>query len=181
MKKVELPIIDVASLNSEGDRKRTVSDELVKAFEEIGFAVLVGHGVEKKRLLGIRELLVRVFNVPDYVKEELSISRDNYRGYIPLGFFSPNEQKKFSIAKPDFYEGFKLHWECPKEHPVKDECVLYGSNKWVSQIDDMKEVPLSYWKECDRLTFTLLSHLAVALGVEPVSYTHLTLPTICSV
>jgi len=32
MKKVELPIIDIASLNSEGDRKRTVSDELAKAF-----------------------------------------------------------------------------------------------------------------------------------------------------
>ena len=87
MKKVELPIIDVASLNSEGDRKRTVSDELVKAFEEIGFAVLVGHGVEKKRLLGIRELLVRVFNVPDYVKEELSISRITTGVIFHLVFF----------------------------------------------------------------------------------------------
>ena len=100
MKKVELPIIDIASLTSEDDRKRTVSDQLIEAFEEIGFAVLVGHGVEKKRLFGIRELLVRVFNVPDSVKEELSISRDNYRGYIPLGFFSPNEQKNFSAIKP---------------------------------------------------------------------------------
>ena len=167
MKKVELPIIDIASLTSEGDRKQTVSDELIEAFEETGFAVLVGHEIEKKRLFEIRELLVRVFNVPDSVKEELSISRDNYRGYIPLGFFSPNEQKNFSTTKPDLYEGFKLHWECPKENPVKDECVLYGSNKWVSQVDDMKEILLSYWEECDSLTFTLLSHLAVALGVEP--------------
>ena len=167
MKKVELPIIDIASLTSEGGRKQTVSDELIEAFEEIGFAVLVGHGIEKNRLFEIRELLVRVFNVPDSVKEELSISRDNYRGYIPLGFFSPNEQKNFSTTKPDLYEGFKLHWECPKEHPVKDECVLYGSNKWVSQVDDMKEILLSYWEECDNLTFTLLSYLSVALGVEP--------------
>ncbi len=167
MKKVELPIIDIASLTSEGDRKQTVSDELIEAFEETGFAVLVGHGIEKNRLFEIRELLVRVFNVPDSVKEELSISRNNYRGYIPLGFFSPNEQKNFSTTKPDLYEGFKLHWECPKENPVKDECALYGSNKWVSQVDDMKEILLSYWEECDSLTFTLLSHLAVALGVEP--------------
>ncbi len=167
MKKVELPIIDIASLTSEGDRKQTVSDELIEAFEEIGFAVLVGHGIEKNRLFEIRELLVRVFNVQDSVKEELSISRDNYRGYIPLGFFSPNEQKNLSTTKPDLYEGFKLHWECPKEHPVKDECVLYGSNKWVSQVDDMKEILLSYWEECDNLTFTLLSYLSVALGVEP--------------
>ncbi len=47
MKKVELPIIDIASLTSEGDRKQTVSDELIEAFEETGFAVLVGHGIEK--------------------------------------------------------------------------------------------------------------------------------------
>ena len=83
MKKVELPIIDIASLTSEGDRKQTVSDELIEAFEETGFAVMVGHEIEKKRLFEIRELLVRLFNVPDSVKEELSISRDNYRGYIP--------------------------------------------------------------------------------------------------
>ena len=111
MKKVELPIIDIASLTSEGDRKQIVSDELIEAFEETGFAVLVGHGVEKNRLFEMRELLVRVFNVPNSVKEELSISRDNYRGYIPLGFFSPNQQKKFSTKNPDLYEGFKLHWE----------------------------------------------------------------------
>ena len=167
MKKIELPSIDISSLIGDGDRKRRVSDELIETFEETGFATLVGHGIEKKLLFEIRELLVRVFSVPDSVKEELSISRDNYRGYIPFGFFSPNEQKILNVTKLDLYEGFKLHWECPKEHPVKDECTLYGSNKWVNQVEDMQEIILSYWKDCDRLTSILLSHLALALGMKP--------------
>ena len=99
MKKVELPSIDIAALAVNGDRKRTVSDELIDAFEEVGFAVLVGHGIEKKLLSEMRELLIRVFNVPDSIKEELLISRSNYRGYIPLGFFSPNEKKNLSRNK----------------------------------------------------------------------------------
>ena len=167
MKKVELPSIDIAALATDGDRKRTVSDELIDAFEEVGFAVLVGHGIEKKLLSEMRELLIRVFNVPDSIKEELLISRSNYRGYIPLGFFSPNEKKIFEETKNDLYEGFKLHWECPKENPVKSECILYGSNKWVKQVENMKETVLSYWKDCDRLATTLLFHLAIALGVKP--------------
>ena len=167
MKKVELPSIDISALTNNDARKRTVADELIEAFEEIGFAVLVGHGIEKKRLSEMRELLINVFSIPDSVKEELSISRSNYRGYIPFGFFSPNEKKIFGKTKNDLYEGFKLHWECPKEHPVKNECKLYGSNKWVKEVENMEETLLSYWEDCDLLTSILLSHLAIALGVKP--------------
>ena len=167
MKKVEIPNIDINALIVNGVGKRKARDELIAAFEEIGFAVLVGHGIEKKRLSEMRELLIRVFSVPDSVKEGLSISQSNYRGYIPLGFFSPNEKKVLEETKNDLYEGFKLHWECPKEHPVKDECKLYGSNKWVKEVEDMEETLLSYWEDCDLLASTLLSHLAIALGVKP--------------
>ena len=41
MKKVELPSIDISALTTNDARKRTVADELIEAFEEIGFAVLV--------------------------------------------------------------------------------------------------------------------------------------------
>ena len=69
MKKVEIPNIDINALIVNGVGKRKARDELIAAFEEIGFAVLVGHGIEKKRLSGMRELLIRVFSVPDSVKE----------------------------------------------------------------------------------------------------------------
>ena len=82
MKKVELPSIDISALTTNDARKRTVADELIEAFEEIGFAVLVGHGIEKKRLSEMRELLINVFSIPDSVKEELSISRSNYRVFM---------------------------------------------------------------------------------------------------
>ena len=60
MKKVEIPNIDINALIVNGVGKRKARNELIAAFEEIGFAVLVGHGIEKKRLSEMRELLIRV-------------------------------------------------------------------------------------------------------------------------
>ena len=166
MRKVELPSIDINALTFTSNSKHMASSKLIEAFEDIGFAVVVGHGIGVERLLEMRDLLIRVFDVSDSIKENLTISRDDYRGYIPLGFFSPNEKNARTVTEPDAYEGFKLHWECPENNPVRDECALYGSNKWVKQVDKMSQIVLSYWNDCDRLASTLFRQMAMALDLE---------------
>ena len=98
MKKVELPSIDISALTTNDARKRTGADELIEAFEEVGFAVLVGHGIEKKRLSEMRELLINVFSIPDSVKEELSISSFSIKlGWTSLKRFSNSSQSTISF------------------------------------------------------------------------------------
>ena len=83
MRKVELPSIDINALTFTSNSKHMASSKLIEAFEDIGFAVVVGHGIGVERLLEMRDLLIRVFDVSDSIKENLTISRDDYRGYIP--------------------------------------------------------------------------------------------------
>ena len=40
-------------------------------------------------------------------KWDQAITRDNYRGFIPMGFFTPND----GSGHADRYEGYKLHHE----------------------------------------------------------------------
>ncbi|MDG0992583.1 MAG: 2-oxoglutarate and iron-dependent oxygenase domain-containing protein, partial [Luminiphilus sp.] len=71
------------------------SDEVVKqaletAFTTIGFALISGHGIAEGQISEMRQLLKTYFNRPLSEKLQESITPENYRGYIPLGFFSAN-------------------------------------------------------------------------------------------
>ena len=96
------------------------------------------------------------------------ITRDNYRGYIPEGFFSPAGK----TTPSDRYEGFKLHFEVASDHPIRQQCDLYGPNKW-PQIPRFKESLLGYWQACDRVARGLLSALADILGVSKAQFLEL--------
>ncbi len=165
---MDIPVVDLDSLSSWGKASAsgTVAD-LVEAFSGIGFAFVTGHGVDLETLAALQDLLPRVFAADQGTKTRWQIDRENYRGYIPLEFFTPNRHD--GTSSPDSYEGFKLHWECPDDHPIRDECPLYGSNRWPDHLPGMAEVVLKYWIGCDRLSATLLEVLADALGIDPVA------------
>ena len=124
-----IPVVDLDSLSGRGEASAssTVAD-LVEAFSGIGFAFVTGHGVGLGTLAALQDLLPRVFAADQDTKSRWQIDRENYRGYIPLEFFTPNRHD--GTSPPDSYEGFKLHWECPDDHPIRDESPLYGSNRW---------------------------------------------------
>ena len=82
-----------------------------------------------------------------------------------VGFFTPNRDDPDAPA-PDRYEGYKLHWECPIDHPARQLCSVYGSNLWADHVPDMAETVLAYWDACDRLATHLLDAFAVSLGID---------------
>ena len=165
---VGIPVVDLDSLSGWGEASAsgTVAD-LVEAFSGIGFAFVTGHGVGLGTLAALQDLLPRVFAADQDTKSRWLIDRENYRGYIPLEFFTPNRHD--GTSPPDSYEGFKLHWECPDDHPIRDECPLYGSNRWPDHLPGMAEVVLKYWFGCDRLSAILLEALADASGIDPTA------------
>ena len=87
---------------------------LERALCDIGFVLVRGHGVPGTLVSDLRQKLVDYFDRPLADKMAERITPDNYRGYIPLGFFSPNSEG----VTPDQYEGYKLHAEVAADHPV---------------------------------------------------------------
>eukprot|EP00826_Nyctotherus_ovalis_P048607 TRINITY_DN5745_c0_g1_i28.p1 TRINITY_DN5745_c0_g1~~TRINITY_DN5745_c0_g1_i28.p1 ORF type:complete len:242 (+),score=64.21 TRINITY_DN5745_c0_g1_i28:264-989(+) len=122
---------------------------------------------------------------------------------VPLFlFFSVNGSKQFvGVAKMasevDFKEGFahwqqdrkwtgkfKVEWIFIKDIPNKEFkpiIVPSNENKSVTNMKDAQEIPFESGIKMLEIFKSYEAELSLLDGFEPVSYTHLTLPTICSV
>ena len=157
-----LPLIDIS------DPARSVQ-QIERACREIGFMNIVGHGIARESIAKLRDAVVAYFELPTETKVKDQISPENYRGYIPGGFFSANS----GAADNDNYEGYKLHFEVAADDPIRSECDLYGPNKWPVQPSELRSHVLHYWQECDRVANVLLSALAEILGTPEQQFLQL--------
>ena len=143
--------------------------ELRRASREVGFVSVVGHGIDASLFERVRGSLRALFALSAEEKDELRIQPRNYRGFIPLGFFTPNRTEA-NGDRGDHYEGYKLHWECPPDHPVAAECDLYGPNRWPASQPGVAAVIREYWAACDRAAAPMLDAFADGMGVEPAQF-----------
>ena len=118
MPSMRIPTFDLAAAGGAAG----LADPLTDAFADTGFCIVTGHGID---LALIRELHRRVralFALPPQTLERHRVQPGNYRGYVPLGFFTPNDG-----GGSDMYAAWKLHWEAPPELAARSP--LYGPNR----------------------------------------------------
>ena len=143
--------------------------DLRRASREVGFVSVVGHGIPLELFDRVRSTLRALFALPDETKTELRIRPGDYRGFIPLGFFTPNRAEANGDTG-DRYEGYKLHWECPPGHPAADQCSLYGPNRWPDALPELEQTITAYWAACDRAAAPMLDAFADGMGVDPIEF-----------
>ncbi len=160
-----IPQIDVSVLLGGSDHSayRGVVQAIGAACRDIGFLAVTGAEDAAARMTDMRRVVQAVFEVDDDAKRRQAITPDNYRGYIPLGLFTPNG----GSGDADRYEGYKLHAETAADDPVCSQCKLYGRNVWPDHVPDARNVVLGYWVALDRLAGALLGALADHLGLPP--------------
>ncbi len=158
-----LSLVDIAPLFADdaGARAATIR-ALDDALTSIGFVNLSGHGIEAATIDAVHKETAGFFAQPLMTKQRLSITRENYRGYIPLGFFSPNSGR----GEADQYEGYKLHGEFSADDPICDACALYGPNRWPDVDSELRLAVANYWRACDRVTTVLMAAIAQILDVD---------------
>ena len=152
-----IPVIDIADVTSPA-----TIDAIDMACRDIGFMIVTDHGISPDSIDAIRDVTVRYFGRSEEHKLRDRITRDNYRGYIPEGFFSPAT----ADAEVDRYEGYKLHLEVAGDDPIRRECDLYGPNKWPDAPAGFRDAVIAYWRACDDVSARLLVALATIMGVE---------------
>ncbi|MBT8099220.1 MAG: isopenicillin N synthase family oxygenase, partial [Gammaproteobacteria bacterium] len=150
-----IPLIDLSTTSG------TVA-EVEAACRDVGFMYIVGHGIGSNTIAAARQAIIAYFSQSESQKHRDRISRDNYRGYIPAGFFSPAHGQ----GANDDYEGYKLHVEVEPDDPICVACDLYGPNKWPQEPQSMRAAMLAYWHECDRVALRLLTDIAAILGTD---------------
>ena len=152
----DLPLIDLRS------PKDKLAVQVECACRDVGFMYVTGHGIAEETVARVGSVVIAYFDRPYEDKLADMITRDNYRGYIPTGFFTPNT----GDSPPDNYEGYKLHTETNRFDPICGECDLYGPNRWPDEPAGFRDAVLGFWRECDRVLDAILSAIAVPLGVD---------------
>ncbi|MBT8077969.1 MAG: isopenicillin N synthase family oxygenase [Gammaproteobacteria bacterium] len=156
----DIPLVDLSLAG--GPRRDTVIGQIDAAFREIGFVYLSEHGIPAHTVESIRAAVIAYFDRSTSEKGRDRITRDNYRGYIPTGFFTANS----GGGDADNYEGYKLHLETDPRDPIVAECDLYGPNRWPAAPKRFREAVMNYWLACDRVADTLLEIAATILGID---------------
>lgn len=157
-------LIDVSALGLPGDE--AVVEALGRAASETGFICVTGAGVDPALIAAMRAVTAAIFDAPEAEKAAQAITRENYRGHIPLGFFTPNDG-----GAADRYEGWKLHAEIAEDDPIRAECALYGPNVWPAFAPEARPVVLAYWAAVEGLAMRLLAALARWLDLAPAALT----------
>lgn len=154
--------IDVASLFVEGNDEVTqpaqarCGQALVDALTTTGFAVLCNTNIPPVILQDMRAAVKAVFDAPRSLYAGYTVQKTNYRGYVPLGYFTPNA----GSTRADQYEAWKLHSDAGNTVP----------NIWPplegDAADQVKSAVLDYWTEMDCLNFAVLRALCEGLGMS---------------
>ena len=139
---------------------------LERALCDIGFVLVRGHGVPAELVTDLRQHLVDFFDRSLADKMAERITPDNYRGYIPLGFFSPNSEG----ITPDQYEGYKLHIEVAADDPLCAACNLYGPNRWPREPAGLRETTTAFWQACEATGQRLLRLIAQIMKVNVADF-----------
>ncbi len=157
-----IPTIDLSPLRdaTHPDRDQTVQ-QIMEACTEIGFLSITGTGIPQANVDAVRDMARAIFAVEEASKWQQAITRENYRGFIPMGLFTPND----GSGKADKYEGYKLHHEVDADAAIREDCGLYGPNIWPVEVPGSREVILTYWSMLDDVADLLLAALETGLGL----------------
>lgn len=157
-----IPIIDISAMRDKNREGTPTSSDLFRALAEVGFGVIVGHGIDEDTVRAMRQAVSLVFDTPRETLARDTVRKGNYRGYVPLAYFTPNSGK----GKGDQYEAWKLHHETSPDDPITKMCDLYGPNVWPRIETDVRTPIMRYWNAMDGLCADMLRGLITHLGAD---------------
>ena len=160
-----LAIIDISALVTKSPQTSEFvecSGSLYEALNKIGFAVIINHGVDQQIIDDMRQAVAIVFDTPRKVLLQDLVVKGNYRGFVPLGYFTPNSGK----GNADQYEAWKLHNETDPDDQICEDCNLYGPNKWPNIAQNIKTPVMNYWRELTRVSEDLIIALCKTMGID---------------
>ncbi len=155
-----VPVIDISrGLGGSTPGTRALAREVDRACEDVGFFVIVGHGIEPSLSDDVFEIGRRFFERP--LAEKLAVRKGPAAD--PTGYF-PIADAKASIAAgappPNVRETFGI---------IREDSPSGRSNRWPAEPPELKRVGERYYAQMVKLACTLASIFAQALDL-PAGY-----------
>jgi isopenicillin N synthase-like dioxygenase len=165
-----IPTIDLSPLRTGGENaRREVARQIDAACMDIGFFMVVGHGVPLDLIQATRQRAIDFFALPD--AEKMKVQRPPAkisRGYNWLGDRSVSYSMG-KVAPPDIQEAFAFGPEGIAELAARVDqtsAQMYAPNIWPDRPDDFKQTMLSYRKAMSGVASDVLRAMALALDVD---------------
>ena len=160
-----IPTIDLGPLRGTPAEQQELAEELTAVYHDIGFAVLVNHGLPAGYLDRVVAMMADFFARPD--EEKLLIDKResrHFRGWEAVG-------TEFTNNRPDIREQIDIWSELPAlEADIEPEFLrLLGPNQWMpdSVMAGQRELTLDWFERLGALADDVLRLFAVGLGLEP--------------
>lgn len=139
-------------------------DDVRRVCHEIGFMIVVGHGVDDELVAEVFEMMERFFALSDEQKSRIDkrTSR-HFRGWEPVG-------SEYTNNRPDLREQIDLWTEWPALDPDVEPAYLrlLGPNQWLPDdvVPGMRELWLRWTSALGALADRLLDVLSLGLGLR---------------
>lgn len=156
---VEIPVIDLAQPRSQR------LAELADAYETVGFAYIVGHGVDDAVVSSMFEAGDRFHGLP--MESKLALARnENHRGFIALGSSTDRASEIENVTRPNQSESFMLMRHAAVGDPDLEAGVyLAGPNQW-PDIDGFRVAVERYQAAMGSLGQSIVDLFIEAIGPD---------------
>jgi len=165
-----VPIIDIGPyLAGAPENKRRVAAELDRACRDVGFYVIVGHGVDSQLIEQIESVSREFFNLPIDEKMKVHIGdTPGAVGYAAVGD-TALAYTRGQVAPPDLNESFQIAKVDVTDDPYFQSaaaCGLIPSNRWPERPSALKALYTQYYLRMGDLAAHLMRLSALALGLH---------------
>lgn len=154
-----IPTVDLSTFaHGTPAEKRAFVRALGKAFHEVGFVAVAGHGVPKDLIEGFFNASQQFFALPTEVKKCYEIpGLAGQRGYTSFG---KEHAKQSQVA--DLKEFFQIGQQVPASHPRKAQ---YPDNVRVKEAKEFARLGRKLYVEFEKAGGLLLKAIAIHLGI----------------
>ncbi|WP_420638843.1 isopenicillin N synthase family dioxygenase [Candidatus Poriferisocius sp.] len=159
----QIPVVDLGPLSGTQPQREELAEELCRICHEVGFFLVVNHGVDDGLHDGIFEMMHRFFALPRKQKMLIDkrVSR-HFRGWEPIG-------AEYTNNRPDIREQIDWWTEWPA-HPTDVEPYylrLLGPNQWLPDgvLPGHRELAQQWFDELGGLANRLMGAISLGLGL----------------
>lgn len=160
----DVPIVDLTPLREDVEARAALAEELADICHDVGFFVVVNHGIDRTVIDGVFNSMRRFFALD--AAEKLLIDKRasrHFRGWEPVGAENTNN-------RPDMREQIDIWSEWPARPPNVEPryLSLLGPNQWMPDelAPNQPKLVLTWFEQLGALADDLLRVLALGLGLD---------------
>lgn len=168
----EFPVIDLGPyMGGDAAALGGVAAQLRDALENIGFLIVVNHGVSPTLTDGVVEEARRFHDLSLAAKLKLATGRgqgSGFTGYLPSAAYSVRTSEVNDNDQPDLNEAFFMDRErAPDDPEVLAGKLFREPNKWPDDLPGFRDFMVRYWNAMEGFSQRLLPVFATALDLPP--------------